>query len=523
MGREDRLGPPHWVEKFGGSSQSSLTMPPTNPRQRQLPRSKEAFSFTIENFLGSWSLFDVNKEYHLILSIFLSLFGFCPSTTAQPSEATKRLQERNKMFEPRVIKVADNVYTAIGYQVTANSMIVGKDGVIIVDPGQMPVMASRVRKAFEEITDKPVKAIIYTHSHGDHVNGAPAFYEKGKGIQVWARSNYGSEAARNQTTGLLGGVRASNTQGFDLKPEQKIGVGVAIPPERRPSGSFMVDGNSPGTQTRRRPEQIRPTHTYSEDRKRISVSGVTIDLVSAPGETADQLYVWLPNQKIVFAGDNFYQSWPNVYPLRGTARRSIRDWITSIDSMVKEGPVHLVGGHTTPMLNNAEEVLTNYRDAMKWVYDRTIEGAEKYMTPDELVGYAALPEKFAKLDYLAPYYGSVEGTIRDIYAQDLGWFDGDALNLHRESPVKQSQRMADLVGGVNNLMAKAREAMQADDPLGAAQLAQHVIRLRPNNKGGKRLMGEALAITGERTFNAPMRNCTISTSNRYLAEAEDEK
>jgi uncharacterized sulfatase len=283
----------------------------------------------------------------------------------------------------------------------------------------------------------------------------------------------------------------------------------------------MVDGNSPGTQTRSRPQQVEPTHTFSEDRKRISVSGVTIDLVSAPGETADQLYVWLPDQKVVFAGDNFYQSWPNVYPLRGTARRSIRDWISSVDSMVKEDPVHLVGGHTTPMLGNAKEILTNYRDAMKWVYDRTIEGAQKYMTPDELVEYAALPEKFAKLDYLGDYYGSVEGTIRDIYAQDLGWFDGDALSLHRESPLKQSQRIANLVGGVSVLMNKAREAMEAGDPLGAAQLAQHVIRLRPENKGAKRLMGEALAIIGERTFNAPMRNYTISASNRYLAEAEE--
>jgi uncharacterized sulfatase len=425
------------------------------------------------------------------------------------------------MFEPKVIKVADNVYTAIGYQVTANSMIVGKDGVIIVDPGQMPLTASRVRKAFEEITDKPVKAIIYTHSHGDHVNGAPAFYEEEKGIQVWARSNYGSEQARNVMTGLTGGVRTSNSQGFDLKPEQKLGVGVAIPPERRPTGSMMVDGNSPAPQTRSRPQQIEPTHTFSEDRKRIIVSGVTIDLVAAPGETADQLYVWLPDQKVIFAGDNFYQSWPNVYPLRGTARRSIRDWIASVDSMAKEDPVHLVGGHTTPMLGNAKEVLINYRDAMKWVYDRTIEGAQKYMTPDELVEYAALPEKFAKLDYLGDYYGSVEGTIRDIYAQDLGWFDGDALSLHRESPLKQSQRIANLVGGVSVLMNKAREAMEAGDPLGAAQLAQHVIRLRPENKGAKRLMGEALAIIGERTFNAPMRNYTISASNRYLAEAEE--
>ncbi len=464
--------------------------------------------------------------------LLLTLFTLSLPAVAQPSEATKRLLERNKMFEPKIIQVAANVYTAIGYQVTANSMIVGTDAVIIVDPGQAPVFASRVRKAFEEITDKPVKAIIYTHSHGDHVNGAPAFFEEDKGIEVWARSNFGSEGARNQMTGLQGGVRPSNTQGFDLKPEQKIGVGVAIPPNRRPAGSLMVDGGrrAGGDAQAQRPQattgrgqamQVNPTHTFSEDRKRIEVSGVTLDLVSAPGETEDQLYVWLPDQKVVFAGDNFYQSWPNVYPLRGTARRSIRDWINSIDSMLKEGPVHLVGGHTTPMLNVAEEVLTNYRDAMKWVYDRTIEGAKQFMTPDELVEYAALPEKYSKLDYLAPYYGSVEGTIRDIYAQDLGWFDGDPLNLHRESPVKQSQRMADLVGGVSVLMDKARAAMAAGDPLGAAQLAQHVIRLRPDNKGAKRLMGEALLILGEQTFNAPMRNYTISSANRFLSEAEE--
>ena len=456
-----------------------------------------------------------------ILSAFSMAFAFTALPSfAQQSPATKRLLERNKMFENQIIQVADNVYTAIGYQVTANSMIIGDDGVIIVDPGQMPILASRVRKAFEEITDKPVKAIIYTHGHGDHYNGAPAFYEEGKGIQVWARSNFGSEGSRNTTTGRLGGLRRSNTQGFDLKPEQKIGVGVAIPPERRPTNSLMVDGSNRAGAPRRG-LRIEPTHTFSEDRKRIEIVGVTIDLVAAPGETADQLYVWLPKEKVVFAGDNFYQSWPNVYPLRGTARRSIRDWITSVDKMVQEEPTHLVGGHTTPILNNANEVLTNYRDAMQWVYDRTIEGAKQYMTPDELVEYAALPEKYAKLDYLAPYYGSVEGTIRDIYAQDLGWFDGDPLNLHRESPLKQSQRMADLVGGVHVLMTKAREAMEAEDYIGAAQLARHVIRLRPENKGAKRLMGEALAVIGEQTFNAPMRNYTISSSNRYLAEAEE--
>ena len=439
------------------------------------------------------------------------------SAAAQQSEATRRLLERNEMFEPAIVEVAENVYTAIGHQVSANTMIVGDDGVVIVDPGQQVAGARQVRAEFERITDRPVRAIIYTHGHADHTNGAVAFYQPDAGIEVWARSNYWSEPNRVAAAGLTGGARPSNTQGFDLRPEQKISVGIAIPPERPPAGSNQVDGVGPQAP----PVRIAPTHTFSEERVSLQIAGITLDLVAAPGETADQLYVWLPEQRVVFAGDNFYQSWPNVYPLRGTARRSIRSWISSIDSMIQENPLHVVGGHTAPMLGNAVEVLTNYRDAMQWVLDRTIEGAKQYLTPDELVEYAALPPHLAELDYLADYYGSVWGTVRDIYAQDLGWFDGDPLNLHRESPLRQSERMAELVGGVDVLWTRAQEAMAVDDPLGAAQLAQHVIRLLPDDSAPKLLMADALDIIGERTFNAPARNYTLSSANRYRRAARE--
>ena len=456
-------------------------------------------------------------KYQCFLVVIL-FFAWGQQALAQQSEATQHLLERNKMFEPEIIQVADNVYTSIGYQVSTNSMIVGDDGVIIIDPGQQVIAARVVRAEFAKISSKPIRAIIYTHSHSDHVNGAPAFVDENSDIEIWARSNFGSEQSRLEAAGLSGGARASNTQGFDLPPEQQIGVGVAIPPRRRPPGSMMQDGGSE-SQAPAKPNVIEPTHTFSENRIRLEIAGVTIDLVAAPGETDDQLYVWLPEQRVVFAGDNFYQSWPNTYPLRGTARRSIRDWITSISSMVDENPLHVVGGHTTPMLDNAVEVLTNYRDAMRWVHDRTIEGAKKFLTPDELVEYAALPEHLADLDYLANYYGSVWGTVRDIYAQDLGWFDGDPLNLHRENPIRQSQRIAELAGGADALMDKARQAMQNDDPLGAAQFARHVMRLRPEDPEPKLLLADALAIIGERTFNAPARNYTLSYSNRLRSQA----
>ena len=448
-----------------------------------------------------------------------SLVSFCCIEIAwAQSEATERLLERNKMFTKQIIQVAENVYTAIGYTVSANSMIVGDDGVVIVDPGQLPTASALLRQEFEKITDKPVRAIIYTHGHNDHTNGAIAFYEEDKDIQIWARPNFKAETTRQAEVGLAAGARPSNTQGFDLREEQKISVGIAIPPPRPPRGGVNAAGTV--TASKRKSGTVPPTHTFDENRMSLEIAGISLELVVAPGETEDQLYVWLPEQRVLFAGDNFYQSWPNIYPLRGTARRSARDWIASLANMMAEDPLVLVGGHTTPITEDTMTVLTNYHDALKWVHDKTIEGAGKYLTPDELVEYAALPDHLADLDYLQDYYGSVWGTVRDIYAQDLGWFDGNALNLHRENPAKQAQRMADLVGGPDELMRKAIDQMASGDALGAAQLAWHVTKLQPKNADAFQLLGEALAIIAERTFNAPARNYTFSSSNRFLEHAD---
>lgn len=458
----------------------------------------------------------------MIRATLLIMVGAGASVSAyaqQPSDATQRLLERNKMFEPQIVEVADNVYSASGYQVSTSAMIVGDDGVIIVDPGIAVPLTERVRDAYRNITDKPVKAIIYTHGHRDHTNGARVYYEDG--VQVWARNNFGSEDDLVRQNGYTGGVRASNTQGFDLPFEQRIGVGIGIPPRNRPNlgNTLMADGARRSGEPPPPPGTIPPTHTFSNDRQQLRIAGIYLELVKAPGETDDQLYVWYPEKRVIFTGDNFYQSWPNTYPLRGTARRAVRDWVDSLSSMVEEQPETVVPGHTPPM-KGATTVLTNYRDALKWVLDRTVEGARDKLTPDELIEYTELPEHLADLDYLQDYYGSRWGTVRDIYAQDLGWFDGDVLNLHREEPVKQAQRLADLLGGVEALAAKAHAAAKSGDMLGAAQLGDAWSRLEPNNPEAWSVLADALSVIGEQTFNAPARNYTLSSSNRARKKAQ---
>ena len=109
---------------------------------------------------------------------------------AQENAATQRLRAQSEQFEERVIKVADNVYTAVGYSVSNVSMIVGDDGVVIVDTGMMGEAAEKIAQEFRKLSDKPVKAIIFTHGHGDHTGGAPAFLGETR-PQIWAHTNFG--------------------------------------------------------------------------------------------------------------------------------------------------------------------------------------------------------------------------------------------------------------------------------------------------------------------------------------------
>lgn len=111
----------------------------------------------------------------LTLSLIVSLLVANSSMAQDAGNATERLTKQSEQFQEQVIKVADNVYTAVGFSVSNVSMVVGDDGVVIVDTGMMLDDASRIATEFRKLSDKPVKAIIFTHAHGDHTGGATAF------------------------------------------------------------------------------------------------------------------------------------------------------------------------------------------------------------------------------------------------------------------------------------------------------------------------------------------------------------
>jgi uncharacterized sulfatase len=453
---------------------------------------------------------------YIMKPILISILLLASAATAvcDDTAATKLLKQRSKALQPTVTRVSESVYCASGYSPANISMIVGNDGIVIVDAGMFPAHAQAVLEEFRKITDQPIAAVILTHGHGDHTGGTAVFVEAGgKNAKppVYARMPFNTEGAHFKSGGVkINGLRGARQGGFRLPPEKRINNGIApavYPPKNR--NVFVGDF-------------IEPDETFDQGRKKINVAGIALELIAAPGETSDQLYCWFPAEKVVFTGDNFYRSWPNLYAIRGTAYRDVRSWINSLDMMLAEEPEHAVPGHTLPLIGKKEttEVLKTYRDAIQYIFQATIEGINKGMTPDELVHSVKLPLELASKDYLREFYGNVEWGVRAIFDGYLGWFDGNPTNLFSLAPREEAAKMAQLAGGVGALALHAHKALENGEAQWCAQLCDHLIALNPNSNDAKLLKADALEKLAEDLITATGRNYYLTVAQELRAEGK---
>jgi alkyl sulfatase BDS1-like metallo-beta-lactamase superfamily hydrolase len=126
--------------------------------------------------------------------------------------------------------------------------------------------------------------------------------------------------------------------------------------------------------------------------------------------------------------------------------------------------------------------------------------------PDELVQHVKLPPDLAANPYLQEFYGGVEWTVRGIYADRVGWFDGNATNLVPLAEKDRASRLVKLIGGTDQVLSRGREALAAGDFTWAAELADYVLANDPKAVPAKRIKAQALIELGERQINAIARN-----------------
>ncbi|MDF7826368.1 alkyl/aryl-sulfatase [Pontiellaceae bacterium B12227] len=438
----------------------------------------------------------------LSLAVVLAMSGTSAARTqVEPQTALKMLNNQNRQFEQQVVKVADNVFVAVGFHGANTSMIVGDNGVIIVDTLKGPASAAKAMQAFREYSDKPVKAIIYTHSHGDHIGGAAAFMENGT-PEIYATADFGSaEGGINKDVNPVKGKRNVRQFGRKLPPDQQTNRGVA------PAGTHDTDGGN---------GFVLPTILVSEDGYKAVIAGVELEFYLSPGETDDALFVWMPNEKVLFAGDNFYSSFPNLYAIRGTAYRDVLNWSGSVAKMATFKPQVLVPGHTMPILDPAiaETALQNYSEAIRSVYDQTVKGINAGKGPDQIAHEVELPAHLKDQPYLIEFYGTVPHAVRAIYAGLLGWYDGNPTTLNPLEPRLKARKMAELAGGTQKLADQMSTALAKNDYQWALELSDQLKWLDDGDRElARSVKVQALRGLGAREYNAPNRNYYLSYAN----------
>jgi alkyl sulfatase BDS1-like metallo-beta-lactamase superfamily hydrolase len=368
------------------------------------------------------------------------------------SLATPELLEkhcRDVVGPPRVEKISEHVWAAIGYDLASTVLIHTLEGNVIVDTAISPPKAKEIRAALEAEAPKgPVKAVIFTHSHIDHVGGATVW--SGEGVPIWATAVLPGHLLKQYALYLpIETIRGSRQFGRNV-PSSKVPCSALGP---RPDFDLMGESG-----------MLLPTETFS-GQKVLTIGGLTIELVEAHGETHDQLFVWIPEDDTVIAGDNFYWSFPNLYTLRGTSPRPVDDWIESVDKIRRRNPAHLVPNHTKPIHGKEKiaEILTNYRDSIQWVRDEVVRGANKGLDVDTLAETIKLPKHLAEKHYNKEFYGQVDWSVRAIYTNNLGWFDGRADKLYPLPQQEVAAREVELLGGVDKVMSLADEVVEGGD------------------------------------------------------------
>jgi len=401
-----------------------------------------------------------------------------------------------------LFEVVDGIYQVRGFDLSNITFVRGDTGWIVVDP---LTSAETALAAFDlvadELGERPVVAVIYTHSHVDHfagVRGIVSDDDVAAGrVRIIAPAGFLEAAiSENVIAGNVMTRRASYMYGVLLPrgPRGLVGSGLG---QTTPLGTFGL---------------IAPTELVSETGTELVVDGVRIEFQITPGtEAPAEMNFLFPDHRALCMAENCTAVFHNVYTPRGAQIRDALAWSMylneSLERYAGRADVTFASHHWPRWGSDAmRSHLSSQRDLYRFLHDQTMRLANHGLTSLEIAEELTLPASLGDEFFNRDYYGTLNHNVKAVYQRYLGFFDGNPANLHPLPPSDAGTKYVEFMGGADELLRRARVSFDAGEYRWVAQVVNHLVFAEPDNMDARALQADALEQMGYQSESGPWRS-----------------
>ena len=398
----------------------------------------------------------------------------------------KKLLDRIGDFswlKPTIENPAEGIWVFGGYALAPMSIIEAEDGLIAFDTGDTKHDGERMFEAIRTVTKKPIKVIIYGHSHT--VAGAGVLAEGNKDIMVIGHPDLNRVVEENVGGG---GAPAFYPEVGPYLTARAVTQFNAYMPKEGPD-AYVVPTNLAKMDL-----AFLPVNTPVQDGEEKEILGIKFKFFTKYGSD-DKVHttVWLPERKIVFT-TLLWSAPPQLYSLRGDVFRDPREWIAGLKFTRDLNAEVLVSAACRPVVGEEKvrETLEQYLDGASFVLDQTLRGILGGLGPDDLRHFVKFPKYLDEAPINLQSYGEVSTYPPAIYYQTVGWYDNDAANLKPLAPADEARRLVQLMGGRAKVLKAAKTALDKKEYAWAAKLANQVYLIDKQDKEARQLKADVL-------------------------------
>lgn len=404
-------------------------------------------------------------------------------------------------------EVVPGIYQVRGFDLSNITFVEGDTGVIVIDPLVSTEVAAAALALYREHrgADRPVVAVIYTHSHVDHFGGVlgvttQAEVDAGK-VSVLAPEGFTAHAIQeNVYAGPAMTRRATYMYGtlLDRGPRGQVGCGLGQTPS---TGEVAI---------------IVPTVDIRTTGETHTIDGVEIEFQMAPGtEAPAEMHFYFPQFRALCMAENATHNLHNLLTLRGALVRDPHAWsgylTEAIDTFADRADVVFASHHwPTWGKERIVEFLSLQRDLYAYLHDQTLRLLNQGYTGVEIAEQFQMPPALDQAWHTRGYYGSVSHNVKAVYQRYMGWFDGNPGRLWPHPPEALGPRYVEALGGLDRVVELAQAAFDSGDFRWAATLLDHAMFTDAEHSAARTLYADTLEQLAYGAENAVWRNFFLS-------------